>query len=115
MMCPVHERGDPRRRFIGGKNGLYRILKYQGGWKYGRRSGQGVVEYCDGTKIVGNFEDGFPKEEANVVFADGKKKWAEFGLSGSRLAWVEKGEREVRLHAAGKKGCPSSSCPHTAW
>ena len=53
-----------------------------------------MVEYCDGTKIVGNFEDGFPKEEANVVFADGKKKWAEFGLSGSRLAWVEKEDEE---------------------
>lgn len=32
-----HERGDPRRMFVGGVGGLYRVLKYCGQWSEGVR------------------------------------------------------------------------------
>lgn len=33
----VHERGDPRRMYIGGVGGLYRVFKYSGQWSEGVR------------------------------------------------------------------------------
>lgn len=39
MLSP--ERGDPRRMFIGGVGGLYRVLKYSGQWTEGVRQVRG--------------------------------------------------------------------------
>jgi len=89
VMCPVHERPDHTRRFIGGKNGLYRLLAYDGEWREGTRCGHGEVEYCDGTRVSGEFVKGHVCGRARVVFRDGKDKWGEYGPNGVRECWLE--------------------------
>lgn len=37
VLMLAHERGDPRRMFIGGVGGLYRMFKYSGQWSEGVR------------------------------------------------------------------------------
>lgn len=37
VLMLAHERGDPRRMFIGGVGGLYRVFKYSGQWSEGVR------------------------------------------------------------------------------
>lgn len=47
VLMLAHERGDPRRMFIGGVGGLYRVFKYSGQWCEGVRE----VSFMTDTKI----------------------------------------------------------------
>ena len=53
VLCPAVERGDATRRHIGGNNGLYRPLKYVGGWQDDKRQGHGLLERMDGRRWKG--------------------------------------------------------------
>merc|ERR1712157_633676 len=48
VMCPVAERGDHTRRYVGGLAGLYRPIKYAGTWVDDQRMGLGTLTMADG-------------------------------------------------------------------
>ena len=88
VLCPVAERGDHERRFIGGGDGLYRPLKYSGSWINGQRVGRGRLTMMDGMCLDGCFEDGLLHGYAAVSFSDGSKRTALFEL-GKRAGWTD--------------------------
>jgi len=88
ILCPVSERGDHNNRFIGGMNGLYRPLKYSGGWVNGKRVGHGKLEMMDGMTLEGTFDGGLLEGYAEVSFSDGGKRIALFEF-GKRVGWTD--------------------------
>mmetsp|Transcript_11332 Transcript_11332/g.36129 ORF Transcript_11332/g.36129 Transcript_11332/m.36129 type:complete len:358 (+) Transcript_11332:551-1624(+) len=94
VLCPVSERGDHNRRYIGGLNGLYRPLKYTGAWVNGKRMGPGELRMMDGVCLEGHFEDGLLEGHVDVLFPDGGKRAALFEF-GRRVGWTD-----------GQKGAP---------
>ncbi|CAM9451858.1 unnamed protein product [Ectocarpus sp. 6 AP-2014] len=93
----AHERGDPRRMFIGGVGGLYRVSRYSGQWSEGVRqaSGLGVAEYTNKDRLIGNFVgtqlDGYGVYSFGAL---GKAR-AAFWRMGNRERWVEDKEVEA--------------------
>ena len=89
VLCPVSERGDHNRRYIGGLNGLYRPLKYTGAWVNGKRMGPGELRMMDGVCLEGHFEDGLLEGHVDVLFPDGGKRAALFEF-GRRVGWTDR-------------------------
>eukprot|EP00939_MAST-03C_sp_MAST-3C-sp1_P000073 g73.t1 len=52
LLVPKRQTGDPKRRYIGGVDSLYRPHKYSGGWLDDRTCGQGVTSFAPGTYQV---------------------------------------------------------------
>jgi len=98
-MVPASEEGDERRLFIGGCDALYRPLEYSGEWFDGRRTGQGVLMYAGGLRVVGELVDGKFEGEAKYVFpglVTGGEEGGEAGprvrravfIDGQRVRWL---------------------------
>ena len=88
VLTPAVERGDATRRHIGGNNGLYRPLKYVGGWSNDKRVGHGLLERMDGSTLEGLFVDGFIDGSVTITYADGRKDTALYER-GSRVGWTD--------------------------
>mmetsp|Transcript_50744 Transcript_50744/g.69044 ORF Transcript_50744/g.69044 Transcript_50744/m.69044 type:complete len:167 (+) Transcript_50744:232-732(+) len=101
VMCPTNECGDPQRHFIGGLDGMYRVVKYCGMWNNGSRCGEGTVEYCNGVKISGTLTS--PTSaftgEAMWSFPSGHVRWAIYGEDGKRKEWIDKKDKALVLES----------------
>ena len=94
IMAPLDERGDPRRQFMGGIDGMYRIYGYIGEWDDGRRTGKGTIEYPGGVRVTGEFVDGKCEGEAKYTFEGlGTMRRALF-RGGSRVQWLGPAEED---------------------
>ncbi|CAM9288247.1 unnamed protein product, partial [Ascophyllum nodosum] len=94
VLMPAHEQGDPRRMFIGGVGGLYRILKYYGQWSDGVREGVGLAEYANRDRLVGNFVNSHLNGFGVYIFGTSGRARAGFWRMGTRERWVEDEEVE---------------------
>jgi hypothetical protein len=88
VIIPNSERGDSRRLFIGGVDGMYRAVGYYGDWSEGQRWGQGAVEYANGVIVAGELISGRFEGVARYYFP--KSKSVRLGLYelGNRIAWL---------------------------
>ena len=87
-MIPELERGNPRRMYIGGVDGMYRPTQYDGDWQRqkgsscGVRHGEGAITMPDGTRMEGQFENGSLNGTGIIVFPSGKRRRALFKHNG---------------------------------
>jgi hypothetical protein len=87
-MIPELERGNPRRLYIGGMDGMYRPAQYDGEWKRqkgsscGVRDGEGAIVMPDGMRLEGQFDSGSLNGTGLVVFPSGKRRRALFKHNG---------------------------------
>lgn len=88
VLCPAVERGDRTRAHIGGTMGLYRALKYVGGWLEDKREGHGLLELMNGQTLKGYFLNGFIDGHVLIKYPDGRKDTALFER-GSRVGWTD--------------------------
>ena len=94
VVAPLAERGDPRRQFIGGIDGMYRVYSYEGEWDDGRRTGKGTVEYPGGVRVTGEFDDGKIEGEAKYTYeTQGTMRRALF-RGGARIQWLGPAEED---------------------
>lgn len=72
--------GEGRMIYIGGES-------YEGGFKYGKRDGDGLLKYQDGTFfkgklefliLLGNFKDNVKNGYGNEFFSDGSEYLGEY-------------------------------------
>ncbi|CAN0463347.1 unnamed protein product [Ectocarpus sp. 12 AP-2014] len=93
----AHERGDPRRMFIGGVGGLYRVSTYSGQWSEGVRqaSGLGVADYTNKDRLIGNFVGTQLDGYGVYSFGASGNARAAFWRMGNRERWVEDKEVEA--------------------
>lgn len=99
-MAPSDERGDPRRQFIGGVDGMYRVYGYIGEWVDGRRTGKGTVEYPGGVRVTGEFNDGKLEGEAKYTYEkQGSMRRALF-RDGTRIQWLGPAVQDPDVAAA---------------
>ena len=77
-MIPELERGNPRRMYIGGVDGLYRPAEYEGQWVRKRgtvcgvREGKGEFVMSNGDRYRGEFTNGSLSGTGEVIFVSGK-------------------------------------------
>ncbi|CAM9371998.1 unnamed protein product, partial [Hapterophycus canaliculatus] len=92
VLMLAHELGDPRRMYIGGVGGLYRVFKYSGLWSEGVRQGLGVAEYANEDRVIGNFVGTQLHGYGVYSFKAAGTARAAFWRMGTRERWVDEEE-----------------------
>lgn len=88
------EIGDAKRMCIGGVGSLYRAMKYSGNWEHNERNGTGMLTYCNGDTLQGNFLHGQPHGVLLYTFHSTAKSNGRGKLiARTRGARFERGER----------------------
>eukprot|EP00940_MAST-03C_sp_MAST-3C-sp2_P001415 g1415.t1 len=89
-LVPVREMGDPKRRHIGGVDGLYRAYKYSGQWLDDVSSGRGVTHFAPRTYCVdGHHLPGYkPHGHVTVEWPHAKVKRLALFDRGWRVKWT---------------------------
>jgi len=96
-MIPELERGNPRRLYIGGMDGMYRPAVYEGEWVRKRgtvcgvREGKGKIILPNGDQYKGEFVGGNLTGTGEVIFASGKVRKCLFKHSGI-VKYLSEGE-----------------------
>ena len=87
-MIPELEKGNPRRNYSGGVDGMYRAEIYEGNWvdkvgmPGGCREGEGFIQFSNGIKYTGDFIGGHLQGTGEVEYKNGHRYRALFLHSG---------------------------------
>jgi len=102
-MIPELEKGNPRRNYMGGLDGMYRPEIYEGEWvdkvgmTGGCREGKGSIMFSNGIKYEGQFVGGHLEGTGKVTYKDGTSFHALFKHSGlvKKLSAAEKTQEDI--------------------